>query len=695
MTTRIIQSKGFAFEVLTASRNAEFLGLGRVWIGRTLVRSGRLPLRPYTQTFTGLDLAGLKLLRVRGGRIELEAQFRKMPVKVMRDHSFDPIHETCDWCQDAVAGTGRLDLVLAPARDVFNGVKFAGFSYHWEYRSKDVPLYWLMDQATWELDGDITGAAVVSQSACSAPVATFDRSNSWSTEGILFFLVEKGNQNPIMTHNLPRWASHGAFDFQCKGARTLIGVFERVDLIRSVICRDAGKPELKHFDKHIFDQALQVKTVAKKILLNVGPVGAPLSSRRSLSAKADAATAQPGLPIAQQNIWTWIHEDVEDRARTEFGLKQEPFLPTITQNCWANFTTGTYLKDLIPAAAAVGCRRVFVDNLKKSAMTDRTPFPGKFNWNMCCGHEYETAPELGGNAGVRKLVAQARRQGITVQSWTNNDQALSSPLNITERDATGWFVLLEDARQKYGGAYAAVLSVLDLGVKGARDYFVQAHRKIKRKTGLSRYLFDSFYNLGFMPVTYRDMQPRTMWRGLLKTVKQLQDTGVHFSIESFGPFGSPQHGHPSSYNFSTIFACYRVGLGNDYSTVPSGMALKDVTPKSAAGVYYALAHMAYGGMPLFEDGKRIDKVWTPAHKQALADYHAVLPYLHRRILQEDGLGVLWHDRTGRRATLFNFKARRLALPGRVRDITTGRLLPFCDRYDIEAYHTYTLHGGTV
>lgn len=645
----------------------EFLGLGRVWIGETLVRSGRLPLRPFAQTFTGLELEGLKLLRIRGRRIELEARFRKMPVKVMRDHSFDPIHELGDWGQPAVAGTGRLDLVLKPSRDEFNGLTFSGFSYHWEYRSKDVPLYWLMDQATWELDGDITGATAVSQSSCSAPVATFDRENAWSTEGILHFLVEKGNENPVMTHNLPRWASHGAFDFQYKGDTTLIGVFEHVDLIRSVVCRDAGKPELKHFDKHIFDQSLKVITTPKKILLN----------------------REPKTAVGQQNAWTWIHEDIEDRARAEFGLKQEPFIPTIGQNYWVNFTTKSYFDDLIPAAAAVGCRRVFVDNLKKSAMTDRTPFPGKFNWNMCCGHEYEIAPELGGVEGVRKLVREAAKLGIAVKSWTNNDQALSSPLNKAERaDEKAWYVLLEDARQKYGGAYAGCMSVLDMSTKEAREYFVKSHLKIKRQTGLNWYLFDSFYNLGFMPVSYQGMQPRTMWRGLLQAFKQLQDGGVHFTIESFGPFGCPQHGHPSTYNFSTIFACYRVGLGNDYSTVPTGAALKDVTPKSAAGVYYALAHMAYSGIPLFEDGKRIDLVWTAEHKRALADYHAVLGRLHRRSLQEDGLGVLWRDKSGKHSTLFNFKARTVSLPGKVVDITTGKVLPRSVVYALESCHTY-------
>src|ERR1041385_8872109 len=123
MNRKIIYVGDSACEVLTDKR--QFIGLGRIWIGKTLVRSGRLPLRPYTQTFTELELIGLKLLRVRGGRIELETQFRKLPVKLMRDHSFDPIHETGDWDKDQVAQTGRLDLVLRPARDKYNGVRFA------------------------------------------------------------------------------------------------------------------------------------------------------------------------------------------------------------------------------------------------------------------------------------------------------------------------------------------------------------------------------------------------------------------------------------------------------------------------------------------------------------------------------------------------------------------------------------------
>ncbi|HUU94664.1 MAG TPA: hypothetical protein VM487_02915 [Phycisphaerae bacterium] len=45
------------FEVI--SEKERFVGIGGVSIGRTAVRSGRLPLRPYTQSYQGHELAEL------------------------------------------------------------------------------------------------------------------------------------------------------------------------------------------------------------------------------------------------------------------------------------------------------------------------------------------------------------------------------------------------------------------------------------------------------------------------------------------------------------------------------------------------------------------------------------------------------------------------------------------------------------
>ncbi len=678
MNIKTLKLNECRFEILCDGD--DFRGVGKIWIHETLVRSGRLPLHPYSQTFKdSLEFSTLRLAKVvekeNELRLRLDVSFRELPIKAIRDHSFDPMHTLSDWDKEVCVGSARLDLVIQPAQDVFNGVVFGGFSYHWEYSSRAIPIYWIMDMASWELGGDITGATAYSQSACSTPVAKFDKDTAWTTEGILFFLVDEGNQNPVMTHNLPRWASHGSFDFQFKGDQTLIGVFGRVDLIRSVLQREPGKAELKTFDKHIFDQALKYSTAPKKILLHSG--------KKSV--------------VDQQNLWTWISDEVDHRARAEFGIKEEPPIPHISLNFWKNFTVDSYYKDLLPAAVNLGVKQIYVDNLKKSSYTEQSPLPGVFAWNMCCGHEYEISDKLGGTSRVKDFIDECGKHDIQVMSWTNNDQALSSPINSVERAPVGedfWYVLLEDCRQKHGGAYLSVMSTMDFASPGALRYFIDSHIKIHKETG-SHFFFDSGYNLGFMPVSFQNMSPRTMWRGMLQMIKETQEAGIHWFLEMFGPFGKAMHGHHAGYDMDNIFACYKVGMGNGYSTVPTGEALKDINPQGADAYYYQLAHMAGPGVSLFIDDVRVDHVWGDDYKQALADYHAVLPNLSRRYLQGDGQSILWHDASGKKATIFNFKKRSRALPGKVLDLTTGKKLKPSKTYTLLPQHTYVISGGKL
>ncbi|HUU70904.1 MAG TPA: hypothetical protein VM186_15355 [Planctomycetota bacterium] len=669
-----------SFEILTDG--GQFIGLGAVHVGDVPVRSGRLPLRPYTESYDGRALAGLRLLGIDAKpnelRLKLEASFRRLPAKVMRDHSFDPIYDTADWDAPASAGTGRMDIVIRTAAESFEGVEFAGFSYHYDYSSADVPLYWIMDYASWELGGDITGATAFSQSSCSDPVAKFAKDTAWTTEGIIHWLDSHSKVNPVMTHNLPRWASHQAFDFQFKRSATLIGVFERVELIRSLLRREAGKPELKTFDKHIFDQALHFATSPKKILLN----------------------SDPKTPTDQQNLWTWIFDAVANRARAEFGLKEEPVRQRLGMNYWFNFTYETYYKDLLPCAEAIGIKALFIDPCNKNSMTEQAPNKD-WSWNMCCGHEYEPAPRLGGYPKLKELVERSGKLGIMPFSWTNNDQSYGSPIchgvatpgvleEFDRKDFRNWFVKMEDARLRYGGAYTNAFVILNFAKKNPRSYWVKCLKKIRQETGLAGYLFDSFYNLGFMPVDYSDCTPTTMWRGTLQGFKELQDADVHFLIESFGPFGEVQHGCPASYSIDNIFACYKIGLGTGYTTIPTGQEKPQAAWWPVPQYYKILAHMANVGHTLFLAGKRLDEWFTESHKKALADYNANREFMHKRILQGSGKSVLWHDQAGTRATLWNLKAQQAALPGKVRDLTAGKDLPKSAKYRLLPCHTYSI-----
>ncbi|HYE05826.1 MAG TPA: hypothetical protein VEL07_09955 [Planctomycetota bacterium] len=668
--SRTVAFAGVDVEIL--ERDGRFLGLGRIAIGGVAVRSGRLPLTVRSQSFRGLEISALRVEGVEqsgaGVTIRLACDFAPMDVKILRDHSFDPIHDVADWDADNVVVGAKLDLVLAPASEQLGPWRFAGFSYQWRYQGA-VPLFHLLELASWELDGDIVGASVISQSSCSRPTATFAPDTAWTTEGVIHWDDEAAKANPVMTHNLPRWASHQAFDFQYKGARTLIGDYARVDLIRTILMREPGKAELKTIDKHIFDQATSYETSPKRILLN-----------------GDAKTATD-----QRNCWTWWFDHSADRARGEFGLEEEPLLPRLYWNYWRDFTIDTYYRDLIPAAHACGFRGLFIDQVNKSAQTEGSPHKD-FHWNMCTAHEYEPSPALGGPAALKRLYEDCKAKNIRAYSWTNNDQGLSSPINKEERDPRGWFVHMEDTRTKYGGAYTNIFSILDFKNPDARAYWVDSLKKIKAETGFDAWLFDSFYNLGFMPVSFNRGAPSTQWRELLGAFKDLQDAGINFMIESFGPFGQPQHGCPTDYaKRENHFACYKVCGGFGYTTVPTGGEIVRTEPDVAV-VFRWMAHMATPGFNLWQDGVRIDRQWTAALKQTLDLYYDNRESMVRRFLQEDDRAVLWHDRAGTRATLWNFVARDVELPGAVRDLTSGEALGVARRYRLEANHVYVIEA---
>ena len=85
MDRREIRVGDCRLEALTEGER--FCGLGGVWIGEVKVRSGRLPLSPAIQTFTGLELAALELVGVEECdecvRIRTKALFSPLLTKPM------------------------------------------------------------------------------------------------------------------------------------------------------------------------------------------------------------------------------------------------------------------------------------------------------------------------------------------------------------------------------------------------------------------------------------------------------------------------------------------------------------------------------------------------------------------------------------------------------------------------------------
>ncbi len=617
---------GCTFEPLL--RADSFLGLGRIAIDGVAVRLGRLPLIAYSQSLRGMETSDCTLRSIDQGperlSIHLSVGFRPVAQQQAVDWNLDHVLDTSDWDTQACTGGGELTLHIMPASETFNDVVFRGFSYHWEYAGS-VPLYWLLDRASWEIGGDVRGSTVYSQSLFTNPIATFDDDTPWSTE-LKQPENDKGNRDVLQFW--PRWVSLQPFDFQFNDSAVLVGIFDRLGLIRSVLKRDVGGRELKTLDRHIFDATTQIRTVPKSILLAVG--------KQSVAGR--------------RNLWTSILDTTRRRALAEVGMKPIPLATCLHQDFWKPHTFDDYRQDLLSAAIATGVESIRLGNINRSNASQGLP------GNQCESHEYVVADSLGGAASLKALVQDASRHGIDVYSWTSTAQSPNSPIYQQHRGDPEWFVRMEDGRQTFGGTHSTDFQFLNLASSKPRNYWVDSLKKIKDEAGINGYFWDMAANVSYIPINYLNMHPRTMWRQALDAVKALQDAGI--ALDGLcGPFVRPGPGHHGGYqSWDALFMSFRLL----FELPASNKAFW--TPSE---LFRILAHGSVPVLQLFYDDKRIDTLITDEHRTVIHEFRTLARRLTHRVLRDDGAAVEWPQDDGG-LVVCNLVDRSIGFDGTIR-----------------------------
>ena len=606
-----------------------FLGLGVVEIGGRQVRSGRLPWLPYSQTFDGLETCRFRLAGVQQDAdravLTLAVESRRCAVALRRDRNIEPLADTADWAaSDLCEPAGVFRLVLQAVSQQVGDLALSGFSYTWEYDGH-LRLHAILDRCTWELDGDITGATVCSQTGWTDPVARFSDDQPWTSE---------------LGHELqawPRWAVMQGFDFQAKSDGVLCGLFERVGLIRSILRRERGGHELKTLDRHVGDSGL-TSTVPKRILLAQGRFD----------------------DLAWQNAWSELFDHANVQARAEFGLVEVPAEPYLQQDFWKQHTFDDYRRDLLPAAAAIGVRHINVGNVNRSAASEGT------RGNQCCSHAYDPAPSLGGTDGLRRLVSDARAIGLRLRSWTSTAQGFDGPLLAEHLNDPDWFLRMEDGGTTFGSVHMVEFHCLNLAHAPARRAWLDAILKIRAETGLDAWFLDMFANVSFMPLNFAHGRVSTIWRACLKSLAELQGAGV--DCDGGSPtFLRPLPGGHAGYDRpENLFINHRI-----YLQPPARDRLW--TPQE---LRRCIAHGSVPTFDLFYGSERIDAGWTPEHRRELDLFARLRPLMQRRRLVPGG--VDWLDNEGRICLSFALDRRVISGTGPLRDALTGAETPAHD-----------------
>ena len=674
-------------EIELKTRGRQLLGLGRIRIGGLPVRSGDLPIRPFTQTLDGLEYDRYEIESIQTTARRVVIRTRAIAtagaVDVMLDHSLDPVWSTRPWDGRPVA-EDRMDWILEADTRTFGSVGYEGFTYQFRFHSARRSIFYILDRATWELGGKAEGITLLRQQMGEDPKVTLRARTDYNTSAWIGYPL-----NPIMTHDIPRWSSEQGFDYQYRAGDALAGVFDQCGLIRTIVVRPPGEAVIRHFDKHIFEQSGNAATIRKFIGLARGV----------------------GDDIDQMNAWTRVFDADQDNMLGEFGMRRTYSRTTLSHNFWVKFDVNSYRKDLLPAAAALGFQQVFIDPLWENDMTRSREgkLPSWCPGNMCCPHEYEVAKVLGGIAGYKRLARDAGKLGVDLISWIGSHQSILSPYLLGHG---AQIVKQMDGRHWYGSGYDWIYG-MDLSSEFGsmfRDAAIRAHQA----TGVAGFLYDSFFNFGWMPVNFHTpdakaaadihkgaLKAHTQWRALCKIMAAWQKAGLHMLIESLGPWGQPQHGVQGHYDEpGSEPLAYQCACSIGYSVIPAPATAKAKASAKGPDTYYRfLANKAPSTLSLWvgkgADGKplRIDQSAAPIIRQANLEYRQVLPLMHTRTLLADGLGVFWEPRKGAKRAVFAFRKGTLPLPAGTPcvDLTAGaksRCAP--GGLPVQPFHTYVL-----
>jgi len=629
---------------------------------------------PWLNTYEGEVFDHFQLLGIenQGGRVAIRTRTRATAdtmFRERRDSSGDLCFRRGGWGR--AGAEAELDLILEPASAQVGGRKFEGFRYHFVYRGRDRPIHRLIDRQSWEPGGGLDGNTLCLRNWLTEPRVRLSRTRPHSTAG-------NGKWSHLLPGNMwGRWSLLPAFDMIYGKSGVLLGWFDRVSLIRSVVETDAEEDHLRVVDMHLFAQSHQVITNPKTVLFAPAPVD----------------------DIEAINLWTAVHDQEQSKAEAQFGITHNPKpMPVISHNAWVDFHFDHTYESSVRRAAAIGAPYVFIDPIwmnqealrrvhrdATKTLSRHTALLSRF-WpqTMCVTLDLKVADQFGGEAGLRALCDRAAKQRVKIISWM---AAHLSPNTSLQEDPSlgrgeaGIFAAGESGRHPATG-YPASCWPLNLHAP-IGDYLRDAVLGVCERTGLAGYLWDSFCNLGWWQLDYSagTMAPQHERMGRLYA--DLVNRGHYVAPEALVAFSNTSccgmHGGeiyageqlPFAYRSSISFwtpdtkdsQCYERRL-------IAGKASDDLLLRSLA--HERCPMLSLGGEAIVEDAQAVASV-----RRLLLAYRQVSPLMQQRTVLPDDRGVRWSRDDGA-AVLFSFTDQPAEGPWHD---ATGRASGNCSRLE--------------
>ena len=387
-------SNGVSIDLLT--EKGFFRGIGEVRCSNTIVRSGRRPMFVEISTPDGIRFLDytIKDTTISDSQIKLNFFMYQTTTELMEWmlHTVRNRRNLSDWTEGPqLAVNTELQLIIEPLTRQINKETWVGFTYRYLYKSGNYPIYRILDRATWEIGGKITGNEIWNRSGVVPSLVKFDDiqqfySSEWYLPGI---------ENPNIFQFHPLQTTLQGFSFTASPEGVLLTWPNEVAHINSLYEKQAGKNEMAHYHEHCGDLVNEFVTSPVEVLFRKGDTNHVEKANIYESCK--------------ELVYETLHQKADLRRErvTSYGVIEEWGIPNIDN----------YTREGLPKLIDAGVKTVFIPNECQNTMNVYGVS------NMCCNVDYKIA-ETVGEGDLRAFCRKAKDNGVIVEMWGNT--AISS-----------------------------------------------------------------------------------------------------------------------------------------------------------------------------------------------------------------------------------------------------------------------------
>ena len=542
------------------TRGEEFLGMGAIQAGDTLLRSGRRPMFVEIRNPSGIALTDFRTVDEQRGPdglvLEMSAKSRAAGMMEWMVHEVRNRYNTADWTGDLEpAQNTRLRLEVRPVTRRLGSTECVGLRYQYHYHSESIPIYKILDRGTWEIGGHAVGSEFWMRN-CFVPAIVEFRSvqQFHSTE---WYLPDATNPNVFQF--LPLQTELQGFTFTSSNAGTLITRATEVAHVRSLFEKPRGQDEIVHWHEHCGDLGNEFHTSPIEVLW------APGSLDR----------------VGRANLYEAIRDLCHEELHNQVGMKRERVTTYGQIEEWGPADLERYRNLGLPKLLDAGVKTVGLANHFENNMNV---------WgvsNMCCTVDYKVAESV----GEQKLAAfceDAAKGGARVEMWGNTSVSTLT-LKFDEHDAPSdrirflpregsvmealrkskdpWVRNMSNAIE--ADHYTPSFAVMNLRDEVVRDYWMKSWGYAHDKVGIAGIFLDSSFNLSsdkfhyiqntgagmsggtadqthllghYRPAIEPPQAILSQYRAHLDLMAAMQRAGYQYCNEDLGVFGLHRHG---------------------------------------------------------------------------------------------------------------------------------------------------------